>query len=324
MSIFTRKTAIFAKLESTYGVDAFSGVDPANNTDMLEIFDVTVTPNIDKIDRNPFKASLSPEASIPSKKYTELSFYTELKGYGTDTNGITKEPKVTRLLQACGFSLTVNEFDDNSDGTTDRKEYLLTPTSNNIKSVTFYVYLDGVLYKIPGARGNVQVQLEANNIGKFNFTFTGLFVKPVDKAFPSIKTDELTPPLVKNVNLTMGGYAPILSSFEIDMQNDVVQRDDMNAEEGIGSVDIIGRNPVVSMNPDMMLVADYDIWGKFINNEEVLIKGIVGSDLGNKVQIDVPRVVYNSLGIGDRDSVRIYDVSGTCTGNDDEVQITFI
>ena len=324
MSIFTRKTAIFAKLEGTYGDDAFGGVDPTDNTNMLEVFDVSVTPNVDKIDRNPFKASLSPEAAIPSKKYTELSFYTELKGYGVDVDSITKEPRVARLLQSCGFELTVNEFDDDSDGVTDRKEYLLKPTSSGFKSVTFYVYLDGVLYKIPGARGNVQIQMEANNIGKFNFTFTGLFVQPIDKAFPSIETDEITPPLIKNVNLTMGGYAPILSSFEVDMQNDVVQRDDMNASEGIGGVEIIGRNPNMSMNPDMMLAADYDIWSKFINNEDVLISGTVGSDIGNKVKVELPKVVYNSLGIGDRDSVRIYDVAGTCTSDDAEVQITFI
>lgn len=313
MPIYSRKTQIYAKKETTYGVDPFT-VDPTND-DAIEVFDFTITPNIDKVDRNPYRASMSPVASLPAKRYTEMSFYTEIKGYGVDgATGDPLLPKVVKLLEACGMKYTL-------DGT----EHVLTPTSTNFASLTFYCYLDGVLYKVTGARGNVQVQLEANNVGKFNFTFQGLFEKPIDKAFLPATTNELTPPLVKNVGMTFAGtYAPIISSFEVNLNNEIVMRDDFNAVEGVGGVDIIGRGTAGSMNPDMMLAAEYDIWAAFESNSEVTITGTVGSDTGNKVKITVPKAVYSQIGIDDRDSIRVYSTSFTCLGNDDELEIRFI
>jgi hypothetical protein len=319
MPIYARKTALLAKLETTYGVDATPTTD-----DVVEIFDFSITPNIDKVERNPYRPTLSPVAAIPGKRYTELSFYVELKGAGIDsTTGLAKQPKVVDLLQGCGFELTINNIDSNNDGTTDAVEYILKPTSTDFKSLTFYAYLDGVLYKVTGARGNAQIQMEANNIGKIQFTFTGLFETPVDAAFPTVTIEEVIPPLIKNVNLTMGGYAPILSSFEVNMNNDIVQRDDMNAAEGVGGIDIIGRNPSGSLNPDMMLAAEYDIWTQFESGTPQSIEATVGSEVGNKVSINIPQAVYNSIKIDERDSIRVYTTDFTCIGNDDEVQITF-
>jgi hypothetical protein len=319
MSVLARKTALLAKLESVYGVDALPTTD-----DLIEVVDFSISPEIDKVERNLYRPTLSPNASLPAKKYTQLSFTVELKGGGVDANGVAVAPKVVEIMQACGMSLTINEYDDDNDGNTDRREYVLKPTSENIPSLTFYAYLDGVLYKVLGARGDMKLQLEANQIGKMQFEFTGLFVEPVDAPFPTISCNsDIIPPIIQNVNLTMGGYAPILSSFEVGLNNDIVQLDDMNAPAGVGEVIIQARKTGGSLNPDMMLASEYDIWTKFINNEEVEIKATIGNNTGNTIDIDIPKAIYNKIGIGERDSVRIYNVDFTATGCDDELIITF-
>jgi len=311
----TRKTALLGKLESSYGVDA-----SPTTSDLIEISDFDITPNVEKVERNLFRPSLSPVASLPTKKYTELTFSVELKGAGVDANDNVILPKVAEVLQACGMKL--ESFDTDNDGDVDA--YKLTPTSQNIPSMTFYAYLDGVLYKVLGARGNAQITLEANQVGKIQFTFNGLFVKPEDASFPNISCDSgLIPPIIKNVNLTMGGYAPILTSFEVNLNNTLTQRDDMNSSEGVRDIEITARNTSGSLNPDLMLASQYDVWDKFLNNEPQEIKATIGNQTGNIIEIRIPQAIINSTKLGDREGKRILNIDFTAVGCDDELEIWF-
>ncbi len=325
MAIFTRQTLVLAKLESTYGVDANPTVD-----DYIEVFDVNISPNMETVNRDPYRQTLSPVASLPTKFSTELSFTVELKGSGLDSNGSVRYPAIGKLLEACGF--TYEEETDSTTGLT--TSYKFKPISRDFASMTFYVFLGNILYKVVGARGSVQIQLEANQVPKLNFKFLGKFITPEDvSSIPTIPDDVLklfpTPHIVKCVNLTMDSYAPVLSAFEIDMNNDLTQRDDLNSCTGVGEILITGRKPQGSLNPDMFNASKYDVWTKFINCEPVSIQGSIGRksdgtyDAGNAVDIVIPNAVMDKIGIGDRDTIRIYDISFVATGNDDEVQIIF-
>jgi len=316
MALLTRKTLLLAKTESVYGVDA----NPDPNQDAIEISDVNITPNIDKVERNLFRDTLSPLADIPAKKYTELTFSVELKGNGLQHDGTTV-PRIVRLFEACGFQTTAHP--ESSAGAGDGY-FELKPISSNFPSLTFYVYLDQVLYKVVGARGNVEIVLEANNIGKANFTFQGLFVQPVDASMPSAtyEAPDLVPPLAKGVNLTMGSsFTPCLQAFSVNMNNQITQRDCLTAEEGVGDILITSRKPEGSLDPDMFLSSQYDVWSKFVNGTPEQISGTLGKTAGNRITVTIPKAVYSSIGIGDRDTVRIYDIGFTCIGQDDEVII---
>ena len=325
MAIYTRQTVVLAKLETAYGVDA----NPTEN-DYVEVFDVSISPNMETVNRNPYRSTFSPVASLPSKFSTELSFTVELKGSGLDDSGAIRYPAIGKLLEACGF--TSHEVVDDSSSSV--IGYKFTPISTDFPSITFYVYLGNILYKVLGARGSVQIQLEANQVPKLNFKFTGKFLIPQDVSkIPEIPEDVLklfpTPHIVKCVNLTMDGYAPVLSAFEVDMNNDITIRDDLNSCTGVGEVLITGRKPQGSLNPDMFNASQYDVWTKFTHAQPVSIQGTVGRykdgsyDKGNAVDVIIPHAVIDKIGIGDRDTVRIYDISFVATGNDDEVQLIF-
>ena len=318
MALLTRRTLLLAKTESVYGQDAV----PDPSLDAIEITDLSISPNIDVVDRNLFRDTLSAQASLPAKKYTELTFSIELKGNGSQQDGATI-PRIIRLFEACGFSTTA--VPETTAGAGDGY-FELKPISQNFSSLTFYVYLDQVLYKVLGARGNVEIVLEANTIGKANFTFQGLFVQPVDAAMPTAtyEAPTLAPPIVKGVNLTLGAsFAPCIQAFNVNMNNSLVQRDCMKATEGVGDIIITERKVGGSLNPDMFLASEYDVWSKFTSGTPEQIAGTLGTQAGNRFSITIPQAQYNGIGIGDRDSIRIFDISFDAIGQDDEVVLKF-
>jgi len=326
-----RRTALLAKKETTYGTDAH----PAPNSDAIEIFDFSLSPNIEQVERKPYKESISPEATIAGKKYAQLSFYVEIKGNGAQNDGKT-EPRFTRLLEACGFD--VSAIAESAAGAGDGY-FELKPKSDDFASLTFYAYLDDTLFVITGARGTCSFDMTANQVGKISFEFTGKFNKPSEVAtFPDVTYETApTPALCKGAGLTMGGsfadgsgntppaitggYAPILSKFTVELANDMAQRDDLNDPTGVGDFSILSRNTKGTVDPDTMKLSDYDIWQKFEAGEPQAIGGSVGNDAGNIVEVFVPKAVYNNIGLGVRDGIRTYETAFTAVGDDDEVVV---
>jgi len=325
-----RRTAILAKIETTYGTDALP--DPA--TDAIEIFDFSFTPSIEQVERKPYKESISPEATLGGKKYASVSFYVEMKGNGVQNDGATA-PRYARLLEACGLGVTATA--ESAAGAGDGF-FEFKPVSSGFQSLTIYAYLDDTLYKITGARGTCSFDMTANQIGKINFTFTGKFNTPTEVTFPSLTYETMpTPALCKGAGLTMGGtfaeasgntppsitggYAPILSKFTVDLANDLAQRDDLNDPTGVGDFSILSRNTNGTVDPDAMKLSQYDIWATFEAGTEQTIGGHVGNTAGNIVELIVPRAVYNNVSPAARDGIRTYETAFTAVGNDDEVRV---
>ncbi len=311
----TRRTLLLAKIETTPGVDAV----PVVSTDSIPITSFSITPNVALLDRNVFRDTLSPAIPIAGKRYMTVTFSVDIVGNGIQQDGATA-PFLVRLLESSGMisTPTAETAALAGDG-----YFTITPTSTLFQYITIYAYLDGIVYKILGCQGTPKITLDANALGKVDFTFTGIFSSPTDVTMPtSPSLSTVVPPLIKSINLTMGtSFVPVLSSFDVDLANNINQRDDMNANTGIGSIEISGRKPTGSLNPDLMTAATYDVWGNFLNSTPQQITGQVGATAGNIMEVTIPSAIYNSIGIGDRDGIRSYDIKYTPTGKDNEVSI---
>lgn len=66
--------------------------------------------------------------------------------------------------------------------------------SDAFASITIYMYFAEVLHKLTGARGTCTVEGKGGDLAKFNFTFTGNYVAPVDSAIPAGAVFESTIP----------------------------------------------------------------------------------------------------------------------------------
>jgi len=129
----------------------------------------------------------------------------------------------------------------------------------------------------------------------------------------------IIPPLVKNLDFTLDRiYKPSLSEFELDMNNELVQREDLNAPEGVGDISINGRNPEGRMNPDLMLPSEYNIWEKLSHMDTLEIKGTIGRETAKTIHFAIPKAVFTSLELGEREGVRVANIKFGVTGCDDE------
>lgn len=216
-----------------------------------------------------------------------------------------------------------------------------TPVSENFDSLSMYLYFgdtSGALkHRLTGARGTFEATGEASDYGRFNFTFTGDYNIPTDDTMPANPTYETTlPPQIEVANLVaLGGKdfsatSPTetqlcAQSFNIDLANNVVARACINAAESLGGGLITGRMPVGSFNPETTLEASHPFWALMSDGTRVFWNVRVGKTQGNVVTFTAPHAQYTELAYGNRDDIRVYDVTTKLVteGSDNELRIVF-
>jgi hypothetical protein len=314
MSLLTRKTALLAKKESSYGVDA----SPSVSVDALNIIDVVIKPNKDTLERDTYRQTFSKPKPLGGAQDTEVSFKCEIKGSGTAGTA----PAVGKLLKACGMSETV----------VSNVSVTYAPKSDDayVDSLTLYVYKDRILHKITGARGaKLEIDAQAAKLGYFNFSFKGLYKPIADVAAPVISNLEVTlPPTIKLANFSWGSYAAVASKLNIDMGLVCSRRGDFNASRGVGAFRISGRDPKGSFNPDAVLEDTHPFWGDWDAGTLRALSIKIGETAGGICTITAPKCFSEGPEYNDEDGVMVYNVPFRLTENsdsvgDDEISIAF-
>ena len=320
MPFLKKRSLVLAKVEVTEGVDPVP--TPAANAILVSNPDVK--PIADLLTRDFDRPSLSPLPHVIGLKEVEVTFGTELKGSGTaNAGGASDIPEIDPLLQAAGFAVTLNAESGGGAGDGDIQ---YDPASDSLKSVTLYVYMDGILHKITGCRGSFSFNAEAGQFGTFEFTFRGKYLAPTDAVIPAGSVfNAQTPPPFLNANLSLGGYTPILQAFTFDMANDLQRREDANSLEGVIGFVIGGRDTQGSINPEAVTEATHPFWDDFDKGTQKAFSATFGSVAGNKIDITAPKVQAREMNWGDRNTVRVYDIPITMgqDSGDDEVKFKF-
>ena len=193
MPRYTRKSAILAAKEATVGVDAA----PTGAANALLVSNQSINPlNATNVDRDNVRAYFGGSEQLVGTAYKEVSFDIELAGSGTAGTA----PPWGALLCACGFAET-------TAATPARIEY--TPITDNVPSVTIYYFMDGVLHKLLGARGNCEISAGIGEIPKLKFTFQGIDGGDTVAATPATTLSAFKTPVVINDansgDVTLGG-----------------------------------------------------------------------------------------------------------------------
>ncbi len=142
MSRLIRNTAILAKTEPVYGVDAV----PTGAANAMLVSNLSINPlNAQNVERNNIRPYLGGDEQLVGSRYVEMGFDVELVGAGT----LGAVPAWGTLLRACGFAEVVTA------GV--RVDYV--PVSTGFESATIYWYDDGVIHKGLGARGTASLKL---------------------------------------------------------------------------------------------------------------------------------------------------------------------
>lgn len=151
-----RKTAILAKNEPTYGEDAI----PTGAANAILVSNCTIDLGLDQVDRDLYRPYLGASEQLAAARRMSIGFDVEIAGSGTAGTA----PKWGALLKACSFAETVLALTN----------VIYNPISSGFDSATIYYYLDGILYKALGCRGDVAFKMGVGERPVMSFSFTGL------------------------------------------------------------------------------------------------------------------------------------------------------
>jgi len=316
MSDFLTKQRVLLALEED-GYASGSVPVPANNAIAAE--EVSYSYPGEVLERNLQNDSLSPDSPLIGKRYTEITFSCELKGSGTAGTA----PAIGDLLEACGFSESIDAG----------LSVVYAPDSTEMKSVRIYMYDynsgggNAKLHDIQGARGSFELVLEAGQRPMINFTFQGLYEIPEDVANPSPVYGETTkPPVVESASFEINSETTlVVQALNIDMANELVQSEGINASTGVSKIVIVGRKPNGSFNPEVVTIATEDFFTDWVGATQRDLSVALGSVAGNICTITAPKVTYDTINDGDRNGIRINEIPfhlGKDSGND-ELVLTF-
>lgn len=305
--MLTRKATLLAKKEVSYGVD----VVPAAG-DAVLVKDVDIRVIGDELQRDFLRSTLSPLPHQIGERYCELKFTTELKGSGTAGTA----PETGALFQACGLAenvVAVTSVD-------------YTPDSDAFSSATIYVYRDGILYKVTGARGTFEVNLNTGKFGEIAWTFQGLYTAVSDVAMVAGTYDTTLPPVVMAAAFSVGAYAAVATKLNINMANNLALRKSINQAGSILEVLITGWNDRGgSFDPEAVLEATHPFYANWLSALQAAMTVTVGGTAGNIVAVTGPKLQYRQINPGDRDGLYVYEVPFRLAQNlgDDEVKFMF-
>ncbi len=305
MPILVQKTQLAAKLEASEG----SPETPAA-ADALLIINPNFTPQIETHEQNLISSDLSRYKSLTGRRSGKINFDVQLKGSGAA--GVA--PEWGKLLKVCGF------YEDIAAGIS----VTYTPTSAGIPSITLSVYMDGLLLKLWGARGSVAFNFSAGAPATASFVFTGADFSVEDAAIlAGVSYDTTEPKIFSNAAFSIDSYQALIEKLELNINNNMQLRSDVNKQSGYLSAAITGRRPAGSLDPELPLVVQYDIFDKWRSGSEGALSLTLGTTAGNIINISAPKCRYSRLSLADRGDIRTLGADFELNRNtgDDELSI---
>jgi hypothetical protein len=305
-SKLTRKQVITAKLETTYGVDA----TPTGTSNAILVKSMTYTQNATTLKRDLIRPYLGNSPTLLAEIYSSLVFEIELAGSGAA--GVA--PAWAPLLKSCAFAETV------SVGT----NVVYKPVSTAFPSCTIYFYNDGILHKLTGCMGTVDISIAVKQIPTLKFAFTGIYHPPSDISNPAADFSAFQQPRVANtVNtpaFSLLGFSGLLESVNFNMANAIAYRTLIGAE----SILMTDRAPAGTMVIEAPSISSKDFFSAAQSGalgDMNITHGIIP---GNIVSIDCPNVSIGNPNYQDSQGVQMLSipfVATPMTGND-EIAIT--
>lgn len=305
MPQLTRRRTILAKIETTYGTDP----TPTGAANAILVRNMNITPqNSEIVSRDLIRPYLGNSEQLQASTHVTLDFEVEMAGSGTAGTA----PAYGPLLRACGLSET----------TSSGVSVTYAPVSTGFESVTIYFNVDGTLHKITGARGNVELTINARQIPVYKFTFTGLYNAPTAASLPSVTYTAFQTPIVANNTNTTGfsfySYSGVLESLSVNVGNEI------NYRTLIGSESVIQTNRATSgtVQIEAPALGTKDFFAAAI--AEGTLGGLDvthGTTSGNKVQVVSTRIDIANPSYQDNNGINMLQIPfvavPSTSGNDE-------
>lgn len=280
---FIRKTAMLAKIETTYKTDAA----PSGAANAMLVSNVTVNPyDAEVVDRALLREYFGASEQLAGVANLKVSFDVELAGSGAAGTAPAWGP----LLRACSAAETISVGN--------RVEY--NPITDNPESATIYWYDHGVVHKLLGCRGNAQFKLDLAGKPVISYNFIGLYgglsatsvVSTTLTAFqkPLVVTDTNTGDITLGCTYSAGalssGTAYPSKGLNINVGNAI----EHVAILGDESVDVTGRESTGSLQLALTAAQEVTFLATVQANTTQSLGFVHGTAAGNIITVYTPAV----------------------------------
>lgn len=286
MARLIRKTAILAKVETTAGVDAA----PTGAANALLISNASFEYSYNNVSRELLRGFIGGSEQLAGTRYVKASFDVEISGSGAAGTA----PAFGPLLLGCAMAEVVNPATPGPACV----EY--TPVSTGMKTLTIYYHRDGLLRKMLGAMGTVELVMEEGGRPVFRFSFTGVDGGVVAQADPTLTLTAWKAPLVitdQNTGdiklggtytqgVVTGGTAYTSRGLSMQLGNDVKYV----ALLGGQGVDITNREATASCQLELTAAQEASFIADINANTLTSLSFEHGTTAGGKVLVFAPAV----------------------------------
>ncbi len=262
------KKVVLCKVETTYGTDAV----PVVGTDAMTVLNFSIVPiNIRYTDRNQALPFFGNRGQINVGETMQMEFDVEIAGAGA----VDAIPGYAPFLRGCALSQTVTP-------STGPVTYAVV--SDGEESVTIYFNWDGILHKMTGARGTLEMRFAEGQAPLDHFTFEGLYggVTDTPAGTPVLNSQEALAMTKANTIFSIHGYAAPLASLTITQANASEYKNRPNSEK----IHFTGRSSTAQVTIELptVTVKDFiEICRAGTTGALTLVHGVTA---GNRVLID--------------------------------------
>lgn len=304
--MFRKKAVFAAKVEATPGTA--ESLTSAEGAFLAAEMNIQRTSTV--IEREA-TGSFGKRASSVSGAKGSYSFSIDLWWDGTATIPIW----ASVLLAGCGYT--------NSSGT-------LTPRSeaagSNVKTLTLGKYIDGVYKKLYGCAGTAKFNMKAADQITIDFTFEGVWAAVTDVAMISHTPPTQMPWKAAAATTTLDAVNWCWANCTIDLGNEIYVEECANSATGYSKAVIVDRKPMITIDPEAVLVATQDRYGMFDAEEENAFSLELAKS-GATIEFSVPKAQIVKIEEGERNKIVIDNIDLQCNKNgataDQDMSIIF-
>ena len=301
------KLALLVNIEATVGTIV---IPVAANA--IRVSEVQLTPvEGDEVEEGVVRPFFGASEKTLVTLYSKVAFKVGFAGVKTAGD----IPGYAALLRACAASSTNTPADST----------VFAPVTDDIESVTIYTVIDGLQYRMAGARGTFKINAQAKQIPKIEFEFTGALLPVLDvPAMPAVSYTKFCNPLgmnKTNTTLVIDGYTAACNAFNFDAGNRVVKQDLTNVD----ATEVTGRTSTLSVTIRNTSVATKNWIELATQGAKVALTLKHGQGALNTVSISAPTAQVGKPSFGEDEGVQMITLPLTLIPSDagnDEWSIT--
>jgi hypothetical protein len=273
MAKFFKLKVLLVKKEVTYGVDPVpTGAANAISAQNVKIMPMQGQDATRDIDLPYFQAP----QKFPTGVYQEITF--DLEMIGGAALGVA--PAWSAIAQACGLAEVL------SAGVS----VAYNPISTGFASATVYLNIDGILFKMTGARGDIKAKLGVHGLPMLEVRMMGLFNAATDTPAPVPTLTAFQQPQVANADntltCTMNGVAIAARNYDLMFGGKLVYRELMGSTSK--QVLVTDREPSLSMQIEATPLATLNPYVLAKNQTAFAVNIVHGVGAGKITTIAAP------------------------------------